>query len=235
MRSTLILFDIDGTLVGGSAESIEPFARAIRDVYGIAVGAGFDDTAGKTDRLILRELLEREGVTARLELEARLLARYLKHVQALIRKAPGQVLPGVRALLERLEHEDQLVIGLGTGNLEQAARLKLRLHGLNGLFGVGGFGDDALQRRDVIAAGIQKAAGKHGVSFERIAVVGDTPRDIDAAKANGVHSIAVASGSHSASALKNHGASVVLEDMTGTEIFMRELQRLSPTPRVEGA
>jgi phosphoglycolate phosphatase len=227
MRSTLLLFDIDGTLVERSAESIEPFAKAVRDVYGVAVPAGFHDTAGKTDRLILRELLEHGGIVPNDELEGKLLARYLKHVQELIRKSPGRVLPGVLALLQRLENEPGVVIGLGTGNLEQAARLKLRLHGLNHFFGVGGFGDDAVLRKDVLAAGIRKAVEKHRVRFERIAVVGDTPRDIDASKANGVHSIAVATGAHSVAALKDHGASAVVEDMTRADLFMSELERLA--------
>jgi phosphoglycolate phosphatase len=227
MSSTLLLFDIDGTLVEGSAEGIAPFARSIRDVYGHTIPDAFNDTAGKTDRLILRELLEHAGMAFKDELKDALLAAYLKHVEALIRERPGSVLPGVRALLERLQREKGVVVGLGTGNLEQVARLKLRLHGLDEFFDIGGFGDDALLRRDVIAAGIRKANQKAGLSFDRIAVVGDTPRDINAARANGVHSIAVATGNYPAVVLRKHGASAVMKNMSRLDLFMSVLVRLT--------
>ena len=89
MSRSLILFDIDGTLVSGCGEGIEPFVRAIRDVSGIRIAAGFHDTAGKTDRLILRELLQHQGVTPEQTEEARMLRRYLEHVRALILEKPG--------------------------------------------------------------------------------------------------------------------------------------------------
>jgi phosphoglycolate phosphatase len=227
MSSTLLLFDIDGTLVEGSAEGIGAFVRTIRDVCGRTVPDTFHDTAGKTDLLILRELLEHAGIVPREELESVLLATYLEHAEALIRKRPGWVLPGVRALLERLQRENGVVVGLGTGNLERAARLKLRLHGLDGFFDIGGFGDVALLRRNVIAAGIRTASQKLEISFERIAVVGDTPRDINAARANGVYSIAVATGKYSVADLRNHGASVVVKNMSRPDLFMSVLAQLT--------
>jgi phosphoglycolate phosphatase len=224
MSRSLILFDIDGTLVSGCGEGIEPFVRAIRDVSGIRIAAGFHDTAGKTDRLILRELLQHQGVTPEQTEEARMLRRYLEHVRALILEKPGRILPGVRMFLQRLGREEHFNIGLGTGNLEAAARLKLRLHGLDEFFETGGFGDDALYRKDVIAAGIRKAQRRYGIDFERVIVVGDTPRDIEASKAIGVYSVAVATGSYLFSELRTHNPTILIRDMSEPEMIIEQLQ-----------
>lgn len=226
----LILFDIDGTLIDGCGEGIEPFVEAIEDIYGLRTARGFEDTAGKTDRLILRELLEREGLSLTEAEEERLLSRYLQLAGALIRERPGQILPGVRSVLERLARDEHFRIGLGTGNLEAAARLKLRLHDLDAFFETGGFGDDALYRRDVLAAGIRKAGKHYGIAFERVIVIGDTPRDIEASRANRVHSVAVATGSYSVSVLKRSKPTLVIRDMMKPEQFHGLLRKLPPIP-----
>jgi phosphoglycolate phosphatase-like HAD superfamily hydrolase len=192
-----------------------------------------DNTAGKTDRLILREHLERVGVVPTQVEEERLLSCYLKRVNALIREQPGRVLPGVRVLLLRLARNEQFRIGLGTGNLEAAARLKLGLHGLNGFFETGGFGDDSLHRRDVIAAGLRKAYKEYRVAFQRVIIIGDTPGDIAAGKENGVHSVAVATGLYSVAVLKRHKPTMVISDMKEPEEFIARLQELPPIPNVK--
>ena len=117
-------------------------------------------------------------------------------------------------------------MGLGTGNLEAAARLKLSLHSLDGFFETGGFGDDALNRGNVIAAGIRKAHRAYGISFQRVVVIGDTPGDIEAGKANGVHSVAVATGVYSVAELKRRNPTLVVRNMKEPEKFIRQLQEL---------
>jgi phosphoglycolate phosphatase len=224
LSRSLILFDIDGTLISGCGEGIEPFVSAIRDVCGIRAGAELHDTAGKTDRLILRELLRRQGVIPEQSEELRMLRRYLMYVRALIQKTPGRILPGVRMFLQRFGREEHFNIGLGTGNLEAVARLKLRLHGLDEFFETGGFGDDALCRKDVIAAGIRKARRRYGTDFERVIVIGDTPRDIEASKAVGVYSVAVATGSYLFSQLRAHNPTILIRDMSEPEMVIEQLQ-----------
>jgi phosphoglycolate phosphatase-like HAD superfamily hydrolase len=229
MPKSLVLFDIDGTLIEGSGEGIKAYADAVRDVLGLQIRAEGYETAGKTDRLILRELLAASGVSPAQGQEPMLLAQYLRKVTAQIRAAPGMMLPGVKGLLRRLSSQEDLCLGLATGNLEQAARLKLELHGLNGVFRTGGFADDGLYREQVVAAGIRKARQAHGTPFDRIVVVGDTPRDVDAARANRVASIVVATGPFSVAELEKCPADAIMEDLTDHEEFIRQLERLAST------
>jgi phosphoglycolate phosphatase len=230
MQHTLLLFDIDGTLIEGSGEGIEAYAAAVWEVLGVRLRVPGHDMAGKTDRLILKELLEASGIEPGEEQLPRILEGYLRNVMAQIRAEPGRLLPGVEGLLRRLSAEEGLHLAIGTGNLERAARLKLELHGLERFFGTGGFSDDALYREQVVAAGIRKARRAYGTAFDRVAVVGDTARDAAAAQANGAHAILVATGTSSAEELRRSSAAVVLKDLTHPEAFLRELRRLPPTP-----
>lgn len=157
------------------------------------------------------------------------MAEYLRQVTALIRAKPGRVLPGVKGLLRRLSSEKHLYLALATGNLERAARLKLELHGLNGFFRTGGFADDGLYREQVVAAGIRKAGRECGTPFERIVVVGDTPRDADAARANRAQAIVVATGPYSVTELEKCPAQAIMKDLTGHDEFLRQIERLTQT------
>lgn len=125
------------------------------------------------------------------------------------------VMPGVEATLEHLERKGAL-LGLATGNLEQIGWLKVENAGLRSWFSFGGFCDRFEVRADMIAhaaaqarAILQLDAGGHEPGLEEtICVVGDTPFDIDAARANGLPTIAVATGRSSFDQLMEHGPAV---------------------------
>jgi phosphoglycolate phosphatase-like HAD superfamily hydrolase len=105
----------------------------------------------------------------------------------------GKVLPGVEALLARLNSDPGATVSLGTGNFRRSAQLKLKHYGIAQHFRHGGFGDRTTVRAGIIEQGIRaanRAAGKHGAVF----VIGDTIHDVAAAKANGAVAVAVATG-----------------------------------------
>jgi phosphoglycolate phosphatase len=190
----LLLFDIDGTLIRGSRAGESAYLEAIQTCYHFDGDLQGYSTAGKTDLLIMKELLTTEGI-AQEDIDFDDLARvYLRCLQSAVARDPGYVLPGVPEVLEELAGRDDVYLALGTGNLEEAAHIKLSFHELDKYFQTGGFGSDALQRSELIREGIHKASRFFQIRFQQVVVVGDTPFDVEAAEANGAASIAVATG-----------------------------------------
>jgi phosphoglycolate phosphatase-like HAD superfamily hydrolase len=115
-----------------------------------------------------------------------------------------EVLPGIQRFLETQQGKPDLVMGLGTGNLEKGARLKLERGGLNRFFPFGGYGSDSWDRAEVLRTAVRKAEGFCGESFspERIVVIGDTPHDIRAGRAIGSRTLAVATGPYTPDELR---------------------------------
>ena len=122
MNPILVLFDIDGTLVGGSKAGEDAYLSAIQHCYGCRVNLSGYSSAGKTDLLVMRELLERHSFKIdAIDMEC-LTNAYLEALPEMIIRDPGTVLPGVRALLDILSQRDDFILGLATGNLEEAAK-----------------------------------------------------------------------------------------------------------------
>jgi phosphoglycolate phosphatase len=227
MVDTLLLFDIDGTLIKESREVTASYLKAVRSCLGIETGCDHMSTSGKTDFLIFKEILKGAGVDITKITYPDLIEEYLVHLERSLEKNPGDILSGVRPLLDLLAGHDHIRLALGTGNIERGARIKLSAHSLEGYFEVGGFGSDAVERPRIIAAGIAKAQKHFRSRFRCIAVVGDTPFDIEAARENGVHSIAVATGPFDPRTLARQRPSVLLEDLTETEAFLSGVLRIS--------
>ena len=212
----LLLFDIDGTLLlKGAAAHGEALREALREVHGVGDVPDVE-TAGRTDPEIARAILLRAGVTAEHidaamgELRAAVAAAYARLCPP---DLSDRVAPGMRPLLERLAARDGVRLSLLTGNLEPIARLKLARAGLGAFFprGQGGFGSDHEDRMELPAVARARAGGPDGpYPRERTVIIGDTPRDILCARADGGGCVAVATGPYGADALG--GADAVARD-----------------------
>ena len=146
---------------------------------------------------------------------ARLLAAYLERLPHEVGTSDGyRVLPGARNLLERLRRGGYLM-GVVTGALEAAAHIKLARGGLNGFFAFGGYGSDSPERDVLTGRAIDRARGTIGrpIDARRIYVVGDTPKDIQAAQAVGAVGVGVASGKYSVHDLGSAGADITIESL----------------------
>jgi phosphoglycolate phosphatase len=182
--------------------------------------------AGRTDAAIVRDLLVAAGVEGA-EADARWAEVQAAAVEAYARLCPDlsdRVAPGVRELLEALAgRSDEFRLSLVTGNLEPIARRKLARAGLGGYFEPrqGGFGSDHHDRSELPAIARARAGDW---PRERTVVIGDTPRDIACARADGVRVAAVATGPFAIEALADADAVVddarallpVLEDFAAT-------------------
>lgn len=205
----LLLFDIDGTLLlKASHAHAEAMHAALRSVYGITdPGAARVEAAGRTDIEIARHIALLSDVRADVfdaglsDLTEAVAQEYAQRVPA---DLSDRVAPGVPELLDALAAREGVVLSLVTGNLEPVARIKLRAAGIGRFFatGQGGFGSDAEDRTELPAIA-RARAGAGGRPHPRAAtvVIGDTPRDIACARADGLRCVAVAGGPYPVEAL----------------------------------
>jgi phosphoglycolate phosphatase len=197
----LYLFDVDGTLVSARGAGRAAMARALAATYGTAGAIDRYDFRGKTDPRAILDILSEAGL-AEPEIAARLEAcyeRYVEELEALIgRDGSVDVLPGIPELVRMLSDREDTVVGLLTGNIEGGARVKLRSTGLWPLFRVGAFGSDHADRRQLPDIACRRARALTGatIPFERVTIIGDTPLDVDCARACGAVAVAVATGHH---------------------------------------
>ena len=199
------LFDIDGTLLrahGGVHQ--DAFSSSVQAVMGHPLSIDAVPLHGSTDTGILRDAFRLSGIPddvwqPRLE---EILQRMRNIVFEQRERMSVTVMPGVLSMLAYLKSRGKL-LGLATGNLEQIGWLKVEVAGLREWFRFGGFSDVHALRSDMIAGAL--AAGRLlAGSKATVCVVGDTPSDIAAAKANSLPTIAVATGVYSYDALLQH-------------------------------
>ncbi len=195
----LLLFDIDGTLVTARGAGRRAMTRALLEVFGTSGTVDGYDMSGKTDPRIILEVMAGGGVEASV-VKARLDDFFEAYARTLHEEiGDGQsvvTMPGVADLVRRLGGEDNVVLGLLTGNIEAGARIKLTPTGLLPYFAFGAFGSDDADRRRLPSLAARRAHAHSGYPFrpEEVFVIGDTPHDIDCARAFGAVAVAVATG-----------------------------------------
>lgn len=196
-------------------------ARAFEDLYGVADGFRGVEFSGRSDSAIFRDAALGHGVAedAIVEQRDRFIDAYLPHLSVALREVSGGALmPGVAGVLDALQRRQGVVQGLGTGNFRRAAELKVGHYRIDSYFPniAGGFGDDADERDALIATGIARLANE-GRDGARVVVIGDTPHDVSAAKANHAVAIGVATGRNSVKELRDCGADHALDDLSDVE------------------
>lgn len=202
---TVVLFDIDGTLIRTGAAGSRALRRTFEALYGAPDAPAKVDVRGSTDRRILREALVHAGETTDEVTLDRTLAHYLGVLADEVARSEGyQVLAGARELVVAAT-DAGFAVGLGTGNVERGAAIKLGRSGLHPYFGFGGFGSDSEVRAELIGRGARRGAERLGRSLDacRVVVIGDTPHDVAAARAIGAEVLAVATGGHSSDDLED--------------------------------
>lgn len=226
---TLVLFDIDGTLVLTGGAGLRAMTRAVELVTGSRDALNGISVAGRTDWIILADAVERLGRPLDNGLFARLRDQYVAFLaEEIEHRGHGVkgVMPGIRELLDRLHARDDVWLALLTGNFIEGARIKLEHFDLWKYFRGGAFGDDASDRNALVPVALVRARerGLPEIAADRIFVVGDTPHDIACARAAGAIPIGVATGSYSVQDLRNSGAEIVFNDLSDTDAFIALLR-----------
>jgi phosphoglycolate phosphatase len=212
------LFDLDGTLLRTGGAGMQAMEQAFVEVMGWQDPLAGVSPAGRTDPSIAHEISWkfRGHDMSPAELQ-RVFDRYLERLGQALATAPGfRVLPGIREFLEQARAWPDTQLGLGTGNLEPGACLKLEQAGLKEYFSFGGFGSDAVDRVQLLRVAVARGSALLGrpVPSRQVIVVGDTPHDVAAGLALGARTVAVATGPYSQAQLAASGAGVVLADFT---------------------
>jgi len=215
----LVLFDIDGTLLRpGDRDHHAAFVYAMEHVYGLPATLEGVPLAGMLDSQIARLALSRHGLPEA-EIDAQLaemIAIMGEHYAAAMARLSRleRVLPGVAEVAAGLR-DAHFALGVLTGNAEAVARVKLEASDLDRFFPIGAYGDTARERGHLVEAGLAAAARHFGIAFrpDQTVLVGDTPRDVEAARLGGTRVLAVATGRYGVDELADHAPDAVLPNL----------------------
>jgi len=193
-----ILFDIDGTLIRTSGAGKLAMELALRQAFGVPEVRDVVPYAGRTDRAIGYDLLREHQLDPTEAHYDRLQAAYLQELPGCLQSLGGVVCPGVPALLDVLHARRDIRLGLITGNTRAGAQLKLEHFALWDYFPTGGFGDRHADRNLVARDALRAMQQHHQVDIapESVWILGDTPLDIQCARAIGAKVLAVGTGWH---------------------------------------
>jgi len=194
MKTQLFLFDIDGTLISPGPSARKAINQAIENFTGVPPNLQIKDVAGMTDRLIVKNALERSGTDGDItEVINNIINDYLILFEnTYLESKEAFVFEDALELVHKVK-ENNLPLALLTGNVKRGAQIKLGRFDLMRYFSFGAFGDEGETRNDLPIVAQNRAQEVLGKTFEfdEIVLVGDTPEDAIAAKINGCKSIVV--------------------------------------------
>ena len=218
----LVLFDVDGTLLDSRDQGRAAMDGALEEVFGLRDGTEGVAFAGRLDRVIFAEIRALHDLDGGDEGEARFRAAYSRRLRDTYERRPERrprALPGAVALVEALADRADADAGLLTGNYDDTGRLKVTAAGFAAEhFAVGAFGSDADARPDLLPIALERlrAAGGRDLSPADVVIVGDTPHDVDCARAHGARALAVTTGFSSPAELEASGPDRLVADLTDT-------------------
>ena len=210
-----LLFDIDGTLLHAKGLGRPAFATAFEIAYGIPANFDAVSFVGATDTGVIRAMAKDIGTYSDAEREERFYIELTKHLEPVLAKGPIHIYPGIPEALARLCDEGYL-LGTVTGNIRGTAWAKLIHSGLSKYFSFGAYSTDDVDRNNIARIA---AARARTLGAEPITLIGDTPKDIEAAHALGLPALAVASGWIEPDILHAAGAEAVLPSLASPDLL----------------
>jgi phosphoglycolate phosphatase-like HAD superfamily hydrolase len=223
----LLLFDLDWTLIYSGGAGVRALDFSFEKLFQIPGAMKKVSPDGKTDPAICREMIRVHLGRPSEKVEIEKLCRvYLDRLAVEIPVSPGyRVLPGIPELLAELSRHEDVLMGLGTGNLEEGARIKLARADLMKFFRFGGYGSDSEDRPTVLRTGVKRGEAMIGkaVPPRDVVVIGDNVRDVHAGQAIGATTIAVATGPMKYEELTKNSPNYVFQDLADTEKVLQVL------------
>ncbi|MGB2578868.1 phosphoglycolate phosphatase-like HAD superfamily hydrolase [Elusimicrobium simillimum] len=217
----LVMFDLDGTLVCSGMCGKDGLDKAIFNLFGKKPSYDISLISGNTDSknfpIVFEQTMGRKIKPAELK---KLKEEYLKVlpgvVAAKVKSKAYKNVKGVEKFLTALAKQKDVCVALGTGNFEDAAYIKLKPAKLDKHFKTGGFGETGADRAKMLAAGVKRAEKDFKTKFpaENVYIIGDTYKDVLAAKENGYHSAVILSGEGDQKKLQRAAAEVEVKDFT---------------------
>ena len=223
MADSLLLWDIDGTLVCTDRAGERSLLILIREIYGRDLGDKLPvKLQGRTDISIARDILAWLGVPATPEEEKRICDAYLALLPKTLPAGKSKLHPGIKEALDAVHAHPEIHQGLLTGNQREGARLKLSHLGIWDYFEFGAYADDSHIRDELGPFALARAKEKLGIEFppERVWIIGDTPHDVACGKAIGAKTIAVATGSFTVEELEACTPTHTFADLSDTQALL---------------
>ena len=222
----LVLFDIDGTLLISRGIGRAAKRRAMLERFGRTGDLDAHVFGGKTDWGILADLLAPFGYSSadigrEIQAYEAAMARHMKAIRA---EHSAAALPEAFALVAALREDADTLIGLVTGNTSKTAAIKLEMAGYDpAWFPVGAFGHESAAREDLTRLALRRAGAYAGRRFlgSEVFVIGDTPADVQAARAINAVAVAVCTGYAERDQLVGSDPDYLLEDLGA---FMKLLE-----------
>jgi phosphoglycolate phosphatase-like HAD superfamily hydrolase len=216
----LVLFDIDGTLLTSLKAGLRGMQMAFLELHGVDVDFSDVEIAGRLDTLIWRDMTRKYGLPADAGAHEQFRDTYTRCLaQVFKERNTAEALPGTHALVDAVRATPNVTIGLLTGNYEATGMLKVRHAGFDHAgFVVNAWGDDGPDRRSLVPVAMERYRSRHGTSVaaQRVVILGDTPHDVDCAKAHGARVLAVATGQFTVDQLRQAGADHVAANLSDT-------------------
>jgi phosphoglycolate phosphatase-like HAD superfamily hydrolase len=217
----IILFDIDGTLIKAGGAGARALDHAVEAMTGHPEACASVQLQGATDKSNFENAFKagkgrKPGKKELAELTRKYVARLPLEVASSVKAKKYFKVKGVEKFLIKLAALPGVMIGLGTGNLKDGAFIKLEPSGLIKHFAFGGYGCDSHHRSEVLEKAVERAAKLAKVSIKpgEVFVIGDTHRDVEAAKEAGYHSGAVMDGFGEPNALMRSNPELMARDFS---------------------
>jgi phosphoglycolate phosphatase-like HAD superfamily hydrolase len=233
----LLLFDIDGTLLRPLGLGHRAFHDAVHSLYGRAPEKAPFPYAGLLDTEIAARTLAGMGLPHDEAATKALLEAYVACLEKSVPPPHEECLcPGVPEILDEASSRGHHV-ALLTGNLHAGARIKLRFCGLLGQFRMdaggetllGAFADDAAERSQLVPVAVDRCRRRFRRDFppSETWIVGDSPRDVQAARASGIRCAAVATGFTELENLRSLDPDLAIADLRQSEAFFAAVRRMA--------
>lgn len=224
MSASLLLWDIDGTLVCTDRAGERSLLLLIRDLYQRDLKDKLPVALqGRTDTSIIRDIFDYLGVPHTPEEALRFQKAYLALLPKTLSAGKARLQPGIREALDAVHAHPEIHQGLLTGNIEEGARLKLSHLDIWHYFEFGAYADDSSIRNELGPFALRRAREKLGIDFapENVYIIGDTPHDIACGKAIGAKTIAVATGSFAVAELEAEKPTHTFQDLADTQALLK--------------
>ena len=218
---TVLFWDIDGTLLTTAKAGVFAWEGAVRELTGREFELVSMRIAGLTDFQIAERTFETLGIGTDAQFLRRFVDRYGELLPSSLPRKQGSVMPNVREILEHLRSRSDVRSYLLTGNTRAGARAKLTHYDLIQYFQDGAFAEDAGDRGSIARRALKLAKQGGIVAEDRVFVIGDTPHDVECARAIDARTIAVATGGYTLEELKAHHPWCALNELPPVDKFVR--------------
>lgn len=224
---TLVLFDIDGTLLDTQDAGVDAYVRAGRAVLGAEFRFEGVPLQGRLDHENYADAIARHCPgTSHQEHQSAFRLAYAGALEEIADEMGGfRPCPGVAGLVAALDADDRFEVGLLTGNWEETGRFKIRRSGLDDrIYGCNAFADDGDHRDELVPVARTRFLARHGRSPVKTVVVGDTPRDVACALAGEAIPLAVATGVFGRTDLMAAGAALAVSSLEDHDMLLEFLR-----------